>query len=211
MVVPHSLDNPSCPTSPRGEYHLDSFTDSCCTQAQRSITMQLKASLWRPRCVRTVWTSRYLALALSSGLHAALAVSTLKHMRWACWVARPTDILMHYPNLGPHSAIMHAAEPEPYLSVGLAHVSMRTRLSRMHPVNTLQASSATSYFQTGALLAQRLRTAGHRALQHALSERQHPSRLKVILELSAACTKYAHARVEGWRACWTLSRRLHRS
>ena len=100
--------------------------------------MQLKASLWRPKCVRTVCTSRYLALAPSSGLRAALAVSTLEHMWWANWVARTTDISMHQANIGPHSAIMPAAEP--CLSVRLVHVSMRTRRSRLHPVNTLQAS-----------------------------------------------------------------------
>ena len=118
---------------------------------------------------------------------------------------------MHQANIGPHSrcAIMPAAEP--YLSVPLLHVPMRIRLSRLHPVNTLQASSASSCLQTGALLAQRLRPAGDRALQHALTARQHPVRMKVVLELSAACTKYVHVHVESWHACWTLSRRLRRS
>ena len=77
--------------------------------------MQLKASLWRPKCVRTVCTSRYLALALSSGLRAFLAVSTLEYMRWASWAARTTESSMHQANIGPHSAIMPAVEP--YISL----------------------------------------------------------------------------------------------
>ena len=171
--------------------------------------MQLKASLWRPKCVRTVCTSRYLALALSSGLRTVLAVSTLELLLWALWNSQDYRHRHASGQPGPRSAIMPAEEP--HLSVRLLHAPMRTRLSRLHPVNTLQASSASSYLQTWALPAQRLRPAGDRALQHALTARHHPSRMKVVLELSAACTKYAHVHVEGWRACWTLSRRLRRS
>ena len=74
---------------------------------------------------------------------------------------------MHQAGLGPHSDIMPAAEP--HLSVRFVHVSMRSPISCMHPVELSQASSASSYLQTGALLAQRLRKAGDRALQHALT------------------------------------------
>ena len=80
---------------------------------------------------------------------------------------------MHQASIGPHSAIMPAVEP--YQSVRLVHVSMRNRLSRLHPVKTLQASSAFSYLQTGTLLAQRLRTPRDRALQHALTAHNTPT------------------------------------
>ena len=115
---------------------------------------------------------------------------------------------MHQANFGPHSVFTPA---EPWLSVHFLQMSIGTRLSPLHPVNTLQASSALSYVQTTALLTQRLRTAGDRALQHALTERQHPSGMKLFLDLSAACTMCAHVHVEGWRACWTSLRRLRQS